>query len=184
MKFTKLLMASAACCAFIISAPAVNADTTVTTETMVQQKDLPNVKKTNFSAFDLNEDGILSMQEVGTKLFYIFDTDGNEVIDNIEFDKKQVMTVIPMEKNTYTYVDFDADGEAEEATYTHETFFEVSGLMRFDDNMDGLSASEFIAHSFLELDDDKSAVIELEEWQEAYEESVRPATAEQERYQQ
>lgn len=175
----KLLLASVAGMA-LITMPA-HAET-VTKKTVVQQKELPEMNKTNFSAFDLNDDQVLSMQEVGEKLFYIFDTDGNEVIDNIEFDHKQVMTVIPMEKDTYTFVDWDNDGEAEQSTYTRENFFEVSGLMRFDKNMDGLTAEEFIGKTMLELDIDKSKVIELDEWESAYEESVRPANAEQERY--
>ena len=180
MKLTKMLMATAGCAMLFTASPAT-ADT-VTTKTVVHQKDLPNVKKTNFSAFDLNLDGTLSMKEVGTKLFYIFDTDGNEVIDNIEFDHKQVMTIIPMEKDTYTYIDWDNDGDTDQATFTYETFFKESGLMRFDDNMDGLSAADFIEYSFLELDDDNSKVIELNEWKEAYEQSSSPPNAEQERY--
>lgn len=178
----KLLLASASCALLFSTAPA-NADTTVTTKTVVHQKELPNTNKTNFNAFDLNEDGILSMQEVGEKLFYIFDTDGNEVIDNIEFDHKQVMTIIPMQKDTYTYVDIDNDGKTDSATYTYETFIQQSQLMRFDENMDGLSPADFIEMSFLELDDDKSKVIELDEWKEEYTAKVRPANAEQERYQ-
>ena len=178
----KLLLASVACISFAAALPA-NAET-IKTKTVISQKEVANVRKVNFSSFDLNEDNQLSMSEVGTKLFYIFDTDGNEVIDNIEINNKQVMTIIPMEKSTYTYIDWDNDGEVEETSFTHETFFDQSGLMRFDKNMDGLSASEFIGHSLLELDDDKSTVIELEEWKEAYEEATRPATAEQERYQQ
>ncbi|MCF8495705.1 MAG: hypothetical protein K9G62_03455 [Alphaproteobacteria bacterium] len=155
---------------------------TVTTNTVVTQKDVPNVIKTDFMAFDLNKDNILSMTEVGQKLFYIFDTDGNEVIDNIEFDNKKVMTIIPMEKSTFTFIDRDDDGQAEHGAFSYETFIEKSGLMRFDKNMDGLSPSDFIGRSFLELDTNHSKAIELPEWKKVYIESVLPPVAEQERY--
>ena len=176
----KVLLASAACVALMSVAPA-NAET-VTTKTVVHQKVVPDTDKVNFSAFDINHDGVLSMDEVGEKLFYVFDTDGNETIDNLEFDHRQVMTIIPMEKDTYTYVDWDNDGDVDESTYTYQTFFQQSGLMRFDNNMDGLSPAEFINEGFLALDDDKSTVIELDEWKEAYQHSMRPSAAEQERY--
>ncbi len=177
----KYLLATAAC-ALLLGAPSVQAET-ITTKTVVHQQPLPeNAQKINFSAFDLNQDGILSMQEVGEKLFYVFDTDGNEVIDNIEFDHKQVMTIIPMEKDTYKYVDWDNDGQPESTTITYETFIDQSMLMAFDKEMDGLSPADFIEMTFLELDDDKSKAIELEEWKEEYHAKIKPANAEQERY--
>lgn len=178
----KLLLASVAVLALGMST-TVNAET-VTTKTVVSQKEMSNVKEINFSAFDVNNDGILSMAEVGEKLFYLFDTDGNEVIDNIEYNNKNVMTIIPMEKQTFTFVDYNNDGIADDKTYTYETFIQQSRLMRFDKNMDGLSPEEFIGDSFLKLDDDKSKAIELEEWKEGYLVSVRPPVAEQERYSQ
>lgn len=155
---------------------------TSTTQTVVTPVDLPNMEKTNFAAFDLNKDGILDMAEVGTKLFYIFDTDGNEVIDNIEFKNKKVMTIIPMEKETFKFVDYNSDGAADDTAYTHESFFKTSGLMRFDQNMDGLSPHDFVEQTFLVLDDNNSKAIELDEWKEAYIDYARPAVAEQERY--
>lgn len=184
MKLSKnLLLASVACA--VCAMPAVaSADTTVTTKTVVHQKEIPNTNKTNFSAFDLNNDGILSMKEVGTKLFYVFDTDGNEVIDNIEFDHRQVMTIIPMEKDTMRFIDWDSDGNTDAATFERETFFQQSGLMRFDKNVDGLSASEFITHTMLELDKDDSKVIELDEWKEGYKKRLTRDAADQENYQQ
>ena len=178
---SKLLLASAACFALVSVKPA-SADT-VTTTTVVQPQELPEGSNVvNFSAFDLNGDNILSMNEVGEKLFYVFDTDGNEVIDNIEFDNKNVMTLTPMEKDTYTFTDWDEDGVAESATYTYETFYQESGLMRFDKNKDGLSPADFTGHTLLELDIDNSKVIELDEWKKAYIASVAPDNADNERY--
>lgn len=155
---------------------------TVTTKTVVTQQDLPNVEQTNFAAFDLNGDNVLSMAEVGEKLFYIFDTDGNEVIDNIEFTNRKVMTIIPMEKQTFTFLDYDSDGNVDKSKYTHDTFIQQSRLIRFDKDMDGLSPADFIEMSFLELDDNNSKAIELDEWKEEYLVKVIPPVAEQERY--
>ncbi len=173
------LLASAVFFMSVVGVTA-NADTVVE-KTVVTQKELPDVEKIDFSAFDLNGDDILSMSEVGEKLFYTFDTDGNEVIDNIEFNHKQVMTIIPMEKRVFKFVDYDDDGRTDQSSYTYEEFIEQSMLMRFDENMDGLSPADFIKMSFLALDDDKSSVIELEEWKEEYLSTVLPHN-EPERY--
>lgn len=186
MKSTKkLLLASAAVaiCALPVCIMAESAIAkTVTTKTVVQHQEFPTDGRVEFSVFDLNNDHVLTMQEVGKKLFYIYDTDGNEVIDNNEFDNKKVVTIAPVQKNTYTFVDYDNDGHAEEATYTYETFLERSLLAEFDEDMDGLSAEDFIETSFLKLDDDGSKAIELEEWEEEYMARVKPENAEQERY--
>ena len=176
----KFILAFASLWVFTVSAPAPAG--TVTEKTIVTQKELSNVQKINFDAFDLNKDNILSMAEVGEKLFYIFDTDGNEVIDNVEFERKQVMTIIPMEKRTFIFSDYDDDGHAESSSYTYESFIQQSQLMRFDKDRDGLSPADFIGMSFLELDDDKSKAIELQEWKEEYIAKVFPSSAEQERY--
>ncbi len=177
----KLLLTSAVCLALGIASSGANAET-VSTTTVVTQKEVPNVRKTDFASFDLNRDNILSMVEVGEKLFYIFDTDGNQVIDNIEFTRSQVMTIIPMEKQTFTFVDVDSDGVAEQQAYNYETFLQQSRLMRFDKDMDGLSPADFIGATMLKLDIDKSGVIELTEWKKAYIDSVIPPVAEQVRY--
>lgn len=176
----KLLLASAAFLALGVSESAMAE--TITTKTVVSQKALPHVTETNFAAFDLNGDNVLSMREVGSKLFYIFDTDGNEVIDNIEINNKQVMTIIPMEKTTITAIDFNNDGLADDTAFSHENFIQQSRLMKFDKNMDGLTAAEFIGNSFLELDDNNDKAITLDEWKEAYIASLAPKAAEQERY--
>lgn len=186
MKYTMkragaVFLASASLCVLAGALPAAAAET-VTTRTVITQQEIPNVQQTNFMDFDLNGDGILSMSEVGEKLFYVFDTDGNQVLDNIEFTNKKVMTIIPMERQTVTLVDYDGDGKVDEKTYTYDTFVQKSHLMRFDRKMDGLSPADFIGHSFLELDDDNSKAIELGEWKEAYTEMVHPLNAEPERY--
>ncbi len=182
LKSKSLLLAGAATMALFMAAP-VNADT-VTKQTTVTQKDLPDTYKVNFAAMDLNQDGILSRSEVGRKLFYIFDTDGNEVIDNIEFGKSKVLTVIPLEKNQLTMVDFDDDGSADVTKYTSQEFAEFSMLNRFDADNDGLSAEEFIGRSFLKMDTNRDKSIDIKEWRDAYIASLSPKSAKQYRYNQ
>lgn len=155
---------------------------TITTKTFVTQKELPNVEKTDFSAFDLNGDNVLSKEEVGEKLFYIFDRDGNEVIDSVEFDYRQMMTVIPMKKEIYSYVDWDNDGKSDQVISTREEFIQQSRLMRFDEDMDGLSAADFIEADFFTLDHNRSGLIELYEWKEQYMDETIPRHARQDRY--
>jgi hypothetical protein len=155
---------------------------TVTTRTTVAQKEIPGTVKINFAALDLNNDGILSRSEVARKLFYIFDSDGNEVIDNREIKKNRVLTFIPLEKTELTMIDFDDDGKVDTSSVTNDQFMEFSMLHRFDKDLDGLSAQEFIGQSFLELDTDRSKVIEPQEWRDAYIASVSPLVAKQYRY--
>ncbi len=168
-------------CALMTSTSAVSANIVIT-KTKTQSVDIENVKEIPFSEFDVNGDGSYSRKEVGERLFSAFDRDGNQVIDNNEWDMKSVYTVIPMKSETYKFVDKDGDGYIENSSYTYQTFFEESGLIRFDKNRDGLSPKEFISKSFQSLDDDDNNMILLDEWEEAYEISVRPKSAEPERY--
>lgn len=178
---TKLLLSSVAAIAMAFSMSTANAET-VHTETYVQPQEIEGATKINFSEFDYNKDGVYTKPEVGKKLFYVFDTDGNEVIDNIEWDKNSMYTITPMEKQIYKFEDYDDDGNPETATYTYETFYAASGLIRFDQNKNGLSPKEFIGVGFQELDDNDNNTIEPDEWEEAYTEMVAPPNAEQERY--
>lgn len=155
---------------------------TVTTQTTVVQSDIPGVEKINFSQLDLNNDGILSRAEVARKLFYLFDGDGNEVIDNIEIKKNRVLTFIPLEKTQLTMIDFNDDGLVDKTHVSNEEFMKFSMLSRFDKDMDGLNAQDFIGKSFLELDTDNSKAVEAREWRDAYIKSVAPLVAKQYRY--
>ncbi|NCT41480.1 MAG: hypothetical protein GW778_07465 [Alphaproteobacteria bacterium] len=182
MNISKTLLTSAACvaCALPFS---VQAETTkVTTQTIVEAQDVEGINQIDFSAFDTNKDGIYSKPEVGEKLFYSFDRDGNEVIDNIEWDRKSVFTITPMEQETYKFVDYNDDGTTEVTTYTYNEFYKESALILFDKNKDGLSASEFINVGFQKLDLNDNNVIELNEWKKGYIEMTKPENAEQERY--
>lgn len=175
------MMAALAAITLVCGIHAVSAET-VTKETIVTQTEIPATIKVNFSSLDLNQDGILSRSEVARKLFYIFDADGNEVIDNIEIKKNRVLTFIPLEKTELTMIDFDDDGKVDTATTTQEQFMEFSMLKRFDKDADGLSAEEFMSNTFLELDTDRSKVIEPAEWRAAYIADVAPLVAKQYRY--
>lgn len=157
---------------------------TVVKDTYTMQEDLPNTRKVNFSEFDLNKDGILSRAEIGEKLFYIFDTDGNQVIDNLEYKRPMVLTIIPMKKQEITTIDFDNDGIADSATYNQETVLEQSMLARFDKDMDGLSAKDFLGRVYWQLDDNKDKTVDLKEWKETYIEVTTPSAANKNRYNQ
>lgn len=120
------------------------------------------------SDFDLNKDGILSTPEVGEKLFDMYDTDGNGMIDNIEYEKNTVLTVTPVEKTTTITYDFNGDGIADEQEKVYESFMRHTQLARFDNNKNGLSAREFVGQGFLEADIDGDKMISKKEWQGSY----------------
>ena len=58
MKLTKKILTASAACFALATPAAVQADTTVTTQTYVKAQELEDVNKINFSEFDLNEDGL------------------------------------------------------------------------------------------------------------------------------
>jgi hypothetical protein len=177
---TKFLTMTVAAVALMGYAGTANAET-ITTKTVVSQKEIPDVNKVNLAVFDLDKNGVLTMREVGSYLFDVFDTDGNGNVDNIEFKQKQFMTIIPMEKETTLAIDANSDGKPEVTEQTYEEFVQQSKLMRFDENKDGLSANEFIGLGYEKLDDDEDRQINHEEWQEAYLQLVLPVN-EPERY--
>lgn len=128
-----------------------------------------------FPDFDVNKDGLLSRDEVGQMLFKLYDTDGNQVIDNIEYERKAVVTVMPMERTTTVSYDFDGDGKPDQTEVTQESFMRDTLLTRFDANRDGLSPHEFTGRDFLAADVDRDRAVELNEWQGSYIESLDKA---------
>jgi hypothetical protein len=160
--------------ALFLGCLASAAQAEVTTET-VTQRIAPGVKTLHFMDFDLNGDGILSLTEVGELLFNLFDLDGNDVIDNVEYEKRSVLTVAPVEEETTIVYDFDNDGLPDKIQRTFDTFLKETQLARFDRNKDGLSPHEFTGKSFLNMDVDKSKAIELAEWRGAYISSIDEA---------
>lgn len=136
----------------------------------------------NFMDFDLNHDGVLSINEVGKMLFKLYDTDGNGVIDNNEYERRAVLTVVPMQKNTTVSYDLDGDGIADVTKYTYETFMQDTLLTRFDKNRDGLSPHEFTGLDFLAADVNHDKVIDLKEWQGSYIASIDKLNKENARF--
>jgi hypothetical protein len=136
----------------------------------------------NFMDFDMNKDGVLSRDEVGRMLFKLYDTDGNEVVDNIEYERRAVVTIMPMEKNTVVTYDFDGDGRPDETKYTYETFTRDTLLTRFDKNKDGLSPHEFMGMYFLSADVNDDKVVDLKEWQGSYNTVIDKANKENARF--
>jgi Ca2+-binding EF-hand superfamily protein len=157
------------CAGYALSASA----TTIGTETRLVYKPIPEATVVDFRVFDGNRDNILSMEEVGEKLFYTFDKDGNQLVDNIEFTRPMVLTFAPMERITMQYVDFNNDGMADKTTQTQEQFMQQTGLSRFNRDGTGLAADEFIGVPFKGVDRDKSGQIDVREWKEVYIASLR-----------
>ena len=155
---------------------------TVKTTTIIENKDIPNVKRIDFMSFDANHDGILSMREVGDVLFDSFDKDSNGAIDNKEYDTPSVYTVIPMEATKLTYTDYNSDGIDEKITMSKEEFLERSNLMRFDKDMDGLSPRDFMGSEIKAMDINHNNLIEKDEWGCAYAAKVQPKVNLSKRY--
>ena len=179
MKKTILLSTVAAFGLMLAAAPA-KAET-VTTKTVVQTENVPGIREVDFTVFDVNKDGSYSMREVGERLYKTFDKDDNGMIDNMEWKQKSLMTITPMKKETFKYVDYDDDGLLDATSYTYENFYQESGLAKFDNNKNGLSAAEFIGVGYQTLDSNDDNLISLSEWKSAYLAS-RPKLIRQENY--
>lgn len=122
----------------------------------------------DLAAFDDDKDGVLSREEVGAHMFKMYDTDGNQVVDNKEYERKAVMTVVPAQKETKMSYDFNGDGTIDKTTETGEDFMKQTGLARFNAKGDGLSPHEFMQRNFLQADVNRDHVIDIKEWQGSY----------------
>lgn len=162
----------------VVDAPVVvpgpvTTGTTVTTHTATLPAPIPGTSRAiHFEDFDLNRNNVLSMDEVGEMLFRLYDTDGNMVIDNNEYERPSVLTFAPMTQTTSVSYDFDNDGVPDKTVYTYDTFMQRTQLSRFDHNGNGLSPHEFTGKSFLQADVDDSKAIEMKEWQGTYVASI------------
>lgn len=168
MKIKKqLLVLSTALCIALALTVLADAET-VTTKTVTEQSVPPGSKTINLAEFDINKNGILSTFEVGEMLFKLFDTDSNNVIDNMEYENRAILTVVPMEKTTTITYDYDGDGTADQTQVTSETFLQNTQLARFGANPAGLSPREVVDKDFLTADADHMAGIDRTEWKNAY----------------
>lgn len=141
----------------------------VKTETVLTPgKPAEGSRAIHFEDFDLNHDGNLTREEAGEMLFRLYDTDGNQVIDNIEYERKAVLSISPMNKTTKMTYDDNGDGVADKEEQTEEAIMEQTMLSKFDKDADGLSPAEFTGQRFNVTDVNKSHAIEKREWLGVY----------------
>jgi hypothetical protein len=141
---------------------------TVTWESTEKTMVPPGSRLFRLEDIDDNHDGMISRAEVGDHMFKMFDTDGNEVVDNIEYERKAVLTVVPVEKTTKITYDFDNDGKPDETKETGEDFMKATQLTRFDAKGDGLSPHDFMERDFLAADVNRDHVVDEKEWLGSY----------------
>jgi hypothetical protein len=146
----------------------------VTVKVEVAPKNPPNENSINFDGFDLNGDGVLARDEVGEKLFQVFDRDRNHVIDNIEMKKPSLIVFTHMEKTKIEIIDYQAETKPTKQNVSHQEFLQASKLSRFDKNEDGLSPLDFLEMPFNQVNVKDDAVIDMYEWKRAYAQSVKP----------
>ncbi len=146
----------------------------VTVREEVAPRNAPNDKAINFMAFDLNGDGVLSRDEVGEKLYEIFDRDGNEVIDNIEMKKPTLLVFTPMTKKTIEIIDYHSGDKPQKNNVSEEAFLQKSQLSKFDESKDGLSPLDFLGMPFNQVNVKRDGVIDLYEFKRAYAAIVKP----------
>lgn len=139
-------------------------------------------KSINLTEFDLNKDGVLSKDEVGERLFKLFDRDRNHLIDNREMKKVGLITLSPMKRKHIEIVDYHSADKPSKTTVTEEEFLQRSRLIEFDKDEDGLSPLDFLGMHFNQVDVRRDGVIDLYEWKRAYAASVKPKHAEQFNY--
>lgn len=147
---------------------------TVVTETRLVHAPVTGPMVVDFRQFDGNHDALLSRLEVGEYLFYVFDKDGNELIDDQEFGRPMVLTFAPMKQETVQFIDDNSDGITDRSVVSERAFMQKTGLSQFDPSGQGLSASEFIKTPFKRIDRDLSGQIDVREWKEAYNALLKP----------
>lgn len=145
----------------------------VTLKIDVAPENMPDGNTFSLEGLDLDKDGILTRDEVGEKLFRVFDRDGNLGIDNIEMEAPSLIVFSPMEKKRTVVIDYFAEDKPKKKIVTTEEFIQESGLGRFDKDADGLSPSDFLQMSFNEVNVKDDIIIDLYEWKRAYVNSLR-----------
>lgn len=164
--------------------PAFAAEETVTTttttskqstqtETVIEPgKPEKGSRAIHFEDYDLDHDGQLTRAEAGEMLFRLYDTDGNQVIDDGEYKRPAVLTMSPVTKRTKTVVDADGDGTPDKEDVTEEDSRVSTMLSQYDPDGNGLSPQEFTGKPFNKIDVNRSNVVEKKEWQGVYDEKI------------
>lgn len=174
--FTSTLLTSLFATSLAVHAETVTRTTTVTRKPVTE-------RVVYFRDFDLNRDQRVSYNEVGDKIFYLFDLDGNEIIDNVEYQNNEnFITLTPTEIETVTRIDQDNDGYTDVERREFETFLQRSHLTMFDEDLNGLSPEEFIGYDFRHVDQNRDNAITLREWQATYMSSIGSTLEETDRY--
>lgn len=126
----------------------------------------------HFEDYDLDHDGQLTRAEAGEMLFRLYDTDGNQVIDDVEYQRPAVLTMSPMKRKTKTAVDDNGDGVADKEDVTEEDIRVSTMLSQYDTDSNGLSPLEFTGKAFNRIDINRTNVVEKKEWQGVYDERI------------
>lgn len=172
-KFTPLMIATAAVVAF--SALPAQAQMHMDTQKTVVKTEIredvvvpAGVMTFKIEDFDLNGDGSLMKEEVGDKLFKMYDRDGNGVVDNLEYARRALATVQPVERTTTVSYDVTGNGSIDKQETSQERFMRETQLSRFANNDKGLSAQELLDRTFRGADINDDHFISLKEWRGAY----------------
>lgn len=157
MRIRKLFV-SVLLTSLLATSPTAYAETVTKTTTVTHNPTTERV--VYFKDFDLNRDQRVSYNEVGDKIFYLFDLDGNEIIDNIEYENnKNFITLTPTEIETVTKVDSNDDGYTDIEKHEFQTFLQRSHLTMFDQDLNGLSPREFVGYDFNQVDQNRDNAI-------------------------
>lgn len=178
-----LASATAIAGAMLMMQGVAQADTLATQEGVVTQRvhtvtevrPLPPKEGTrlvNLADYDVNNDGVLSRRETGEMLFKLLDSDGNQIIDNIEFEKRNMMTIAPMERETVVSYDFDNDGQPDRIERSTEVFTQQTMLSAFDKDGAGMSPKDLAQKEFLNMDVNRDSAIDIYEWRGAYDKAI------------
>lgn len=165
---TNYFILSLALCSVPFFNISAKADTVVTKTTTQQQTPVAGGRMVNLNDFDLNRDKLLSRFEVGEMIFKLYDANSNYLLDADEYERKVILTVVPVEKSTTVVYDYNSDGIADKTQYSNETFMQDTLLSRFDKDKDGMTPHEFINKDFAAVDTDANKGIDLIEWRDAY----------------
>lgn len=168
---TGIFTAAAALLVFAATPAAAEAEATVIEKTKVVTErtvPAPGAMMVNFMDYDLDGDGHLSQEEAGKMLFKLFDTDGNEIIDNVEYEKRTVATVVPMERETVVTIENSKPDVPNEVRHSVTRYFEVTDLTQYDKDGKGISPRDFTDRSFMEMDTNRDKSIDAKEWRTGY----------------